>query len=324
MTAKPSPESTASIDLLMAGPLLPDLMADIESRYRVHRWWEIKDQAAFLKTQGPAIRGIVTSGRFGADKALIESLPALETIVSFGVGYDPIDIATAQARNVAVSNTPGVLDDCVADTALALMLAASRRIVEADRFVRAGRWPNEGFGLGRKIGGKRCGVVGLGNIGLQIARRAEAFGMDIAYYNRRQRSDVPANYAYHADVLSLAQASDYLVLAVPGGAQTRHMIDASVLEALGPQGFLINVARGTVVDETALVTALQSKTIAGAGLDVFEFEPQVPAELMSLDQVVMLPHIASGTFETRKAMADLVVENLDAWFSRRELLTRVV
>lgn len=315
---------TQNIDLLMVGPLLPELIQDIGSRYRLHRWWEIEDRAAFVRTHGAAVRGIVTSGRFGADKALIDSLPALEAIVSFGVGYDPIDVDAARARGVVVTNTPGVLDDCVADTALALMLAVSRRIAEADRFVRAGRWPQEGFGLGRKLGGKVCGVAGLGNIGRQIAARAEAFGMEIAYYNRRARSDVPAHYRYVDDVQSLASVSDVLVLAVPGGASTRHLVDAGVLDALGPEGFLINVARGTVVDEAALVQALQRGGIAGAGLDVFEHEPQVPAELMAMDNVVLLPHIASGTVETRRAMADLLIANLDGWFGERQVRTRVV
>lgn len=315
---------TRATELLMVGPLLPELMADIESRYRVHRWWEMKDKAEFLKTQGASVRGIVTSGRFGADKALIEGLPALEGIFSFGVGYDSIDIHAAKARGVVVTNTPGVLDDCVADTAMALMLAVSRRICEADRFVRAGRWPTQGFPVGRKLGGKRCGIAGLGNIGLQIALRVKAFGMDISYYNRKAREDVPADYRYCSDLMSLAQESDFLVLAVPGGAPTRHMVSTAVLNALGAEGILINVARGTVVDEQALVSALQDKRIAGAGLDVFEFEPQVPAALMSMDQVVLLPHIASGTVETREAMAGLVVKNLDAWFTREEVVTRVV
>lgn len=308
----------------MVGPMLPALMADIESRYRVHRWWEIKDQETFLKTQGLTIRGIVTSGRFGATKALIDALPALEGIFSFGVGYDPIDIDAARNRGVVVTNTPGVLDDCVADTALALMLAVSRRICEADRFVRAGHWPTQAFGVGRKLGGKRCGIAGLGNIGLQIAQRAKAFGMDISYYNRKARADVPTDYRYCADLASLAKESDFLVLAVPGGAQTRHMVNAEVLNNLGSEGVLINVARGTVVDEQALVAALQEKRIAGAGLDVFEHEPEVPDALLTMDQVVLLPHIGSGTVETREAMAGLVVKNLDAWFTREEVLTRVV
>jgi len=311
-------------DLLMVGPLLPELTADLESRYRVHRWWESPDPAALLREHGPAIRGIATSGRFGAPRSLIDALPALEGVFSFGVGYDTIDVAAAQARNVLVTNTPGVLDACVADTALALMLAAPRRLAEADRFVRAGRWPQEGFGLGTRMSGKRCGIVGLGNIGLQIARRAEAFDMPILYTSRKPRADAPDRYQYCADVLELAAQSDFLVLAVPGGAATRHLVNAAVLDALGPQGWLINIARGSVVDETALVAALRDGRIAGAGLDVFEHEPATPPALNGMDNVVMLPHIASGTHETRRAMADLMLANLDGWFRDGTTVTRVV
>lgn len=311
-------------DLLMVGPLLPELTADLESRYRVHRLWEADDTAALLREHGAAIRGIATSGRFGAKKELIDALPALEGIFSFGVGYDTIDIAAAKARDVVVTNTPGVLDACVADTALSLMLAVSRRIAEADRFVRAGRWPAEGFGLGSRMSGKRCGIVGLGNIGLQIARRAQAFDMEILYTNRKPRPDAPASYHYCPDIVELASQCDYLVLAVPGGGATRHMVNAQVLDALGPDGWLINIARGTVVDEAALVAALQQKRIAGAGLDVFEHEPATPPELNGMDNVVMLPHIASGTHETRRAMADLMRANLDGWFREGQVQTRVV
>ncbi len=319
-----SPLTAPAADLLMVGPLLPELTADLESRYRIHRWWDAPDQAALLREHGPAIRGIATSGRFGASRTLIDALPALEGVFSFGVGYDTIDVAAAQARNVLVTNTPGVLDACVADTALALMLAASRRIAEADRFVRAGRWPQEGFGLGTRMSGKRCGIVGLGNIGLQIARRAEAFDMPILYTSRNPRADAPAHYRYCANVMELAAESDFLVLAVPGGEPTRHLVNAAVLDALGPHGWLINIARGTVVDETALAAALRERRIAGAGLDVFEHEPATPAEWNALDNVVMLPHIASGTHETRRAMADLMLANLDGWFRDGTTVTRVV
>ncbi len=315
--------STRDIDLLMVGPLAPALIDDIGSRYRLHRLWEAADRAAFLRRHGAAIRGIVTSGRFGADRALIESLPKLEVINSFGVGYDPIDVDAARERNVVVTNTPGVLDECVADTALALMLAVPRRIAEADRYVREGRWPEASFGLGRKVTGKRCGIVGLGNIGRQIAARAEAFAMPVAYCNRSPRPDAPERYRYYADPAELAANSDFLVLALPGGAHTRHLVDARVLKALGSQGYLINVARGTVVDEQALVSALQHGEIAGAGLDVFEHEPQVPQALIDSDRTVLLPHIGSGTAETRDAMGDLLLANLDGWFSSRTVRTAV-
>lgn len=310
-------------ELWMVGPLAPDLIASIEGRYHIHRGWTIDDAPAYLREHGSRIRGIATSGRFGASRELIAALPELEAIISYGVGYDSIDVDAAREHGAVVSNTPGVLDACVADTALALLLAVSRRICEADRFVRADAWRSSGFGLGRSIGGKRCGIIGLGNIGRQIAARAEAFGMEIRYTNRRARADLPAHYQYHPDALSLAQDSDYLVLAVPGGASTHHLVNAEVLRALGPDGYLINVARGTVVDEPALVEALQTGAIAGAGLDVFEHEPEVPRALYTMEQVVLLPHIASGTRETRQAMADLFVANLDGWFQNRRLATPV-
>jgi lactate dehydrogenase-like 2-hydroxyacid dehydrogenase len=310
-------------ELLMVGPLLPELAARMQARYRVHRWWEVGDTAGFLARHGAGIRGIATSGRFGATRELIEALPNLEVIVSFGVGYDPIDMEAARARDVVVTNTPGVLDDCVADTALALMLGVSRRVCELDRFVRAGRWLEASPPLGRKLGGRRCGILGLGNIGRQIARRAEAFGMDIAYHNRQPRRDVPAHYRYCGDVLALARESDILVLSLPGGADTRQLVDARVLDALGPEGVLINVSRGSVVDQAALIRALQEKRLAGAGLDVYENEPEVPPELCAMDQVVLLPHVGSSTMETRQAMSDLVMANLDGWFERRRPLTPV-
>jgi lactate dehydrogenase-like 2-hydroxyacid dehydrogenase len=328
-SSSPTPFATTSAgagerpEILMVGPLLPALEQRMQQRYGIHRWWEAPDPARLLAEHGGRVRGIVTSGRFGATRELIEALPALEIIVSFGVGYDPIDMDAARARDVVVTNTPGVLDDCVADTALALMLSVSRRICELDRFVRAGRWRQAAPGLGRKLGGRCCGILGLGNIGRQIARRAEAFGMDIAYHNRQPRPDVPPHYRYCADPASLARASDIMVLALPGGAHTRHMVDAHVLHALGPEGILVNVARGSVVDEAALVQALSAGRLAGAGLDVYEHEPDVPADLCAMDQVVLLPHIGSSTVETRQAMSDLFMANLDGWFERRRPLTPV-
>ena len=315
--------ATDPIDLLMVGPMPASITTHVDRHYRLHRWWELKDQAEFLQTHGKSVRGIVTSGRHGASRELIESLPNLGAIISQGVGVDTIDLDAAKARNIVVTNTPNVLNACVADTALALILNVSRRFCEADRFVRDGRWPNESFPLTIKPSGKRCGIVGLGNIGLQVAKRAEAFDMSIAYYNRRPRNDVPDHYRYYDDLISLAQDSDFLVVVVPGGGQTRHLIDEAVLNALGANGYLINVARGSVVDEPALVQALRDGRIAGAGLDVFEHEPQVPPPLLEMNQVVVFPHLASGTQETRQAMADLTLSNLEGWFKRQQVLTPV-
>lgn len=316
--------ATDRIDVLMVGPLPPAIIDHVDRHYRLHRWWEIDDQAGFLQTQGQTVRGMVTSGRYGASRALIESLPHLELIASQGVGVDPIDIPAAHARGVVVTNTPGVLNACVADTALALMLNVSRRFCQADRFVREGRWLDGAFPLTTRPSGKRCGIVGLGNIGLQVAKRAEAFDMSVGYYNRRARSDVPDRYRYYDDVIALAEDSDFLVVVVPGGVDTRHLIDDAVLDALGPKGYLINVARGSVVDESALVRALQDGRLAGAGLDVFEHEPEVPQALLEMEQVVVYPHLASGTQETRQAMAELVLRNLDGWFAQRQVLTEVM
>lgn len=316
--------ATDLIDILMVGSMPPAVTEHVSRHYRVHRWWELTDQAGFLQTQGQHIRGIVTSGRHGATREMIDSLPRLEVISSQGVGYDTINIDAAKSRGVVVTNTPGVLNDCVADTALSLILNVSRRLCLADRFVREGRWPNEAFPLATKPSGQRCGIVGLGNIGLQVAKRAEAFDMSIAYYNRRQRDDVPAHYRYYNDLIQLAADVDFLVVVVPGGSDTRHLINDAVFNALGPRGYLINVARGSVVDETALVQALEDGRIAGAGLDVFEHEPQVPQALMHMDQVVLYPHLASGTHETRQAMSNLVINNLDSWFQQGKVLTRVV
>ncbi|MBJ7265084.1 MAG: 2-hydroxyacid dehydrogenase [Burkholderiaceae bacterium] len=318
---------TTQIDLLMIGPSpVPEMITDLDSRYRLHKWWEVAeaDRPAFLAEQGQSIRGVVTSGVFGVRGELIADLPKLEIINSFGVGYDAIDIDTAQRRKVRVTNTPEVLDECVADTALALLLAVTRRVVEADRFVRNGLWLQKRFGVGTKVSGKRVGIAGLGNIGRQIAQRAEAFGMRVAYSNRKPRTDAPAHYDYFASVAELATHCDFLVLAVPGGAATKHLVNAEVLRNLGPEGYLINIARGTVVDELALIEALQTGAIAGAGLDVFEYEPKVPDALTTLSNVVLLPHVGSGTHETRQAMADLTIANIDAWFKEGRTITQVV
>ncbi|GGJ93461.1 2-hydroxyacid dehydrogenase [Pseudomonas matsuisoli] len=307
--------------LLMMGQLLPALVERIEQTYDVHRFWEVQDKTAWLKANADKIDGIATSGVFGAKKELIDALPKLKAIISFGVGYDSIDIGAARDRGVIVTNTPGVLDNCVADTAFSILLALGRRVCEADRFVRAGQWPQGRFPLSGSIGGKVCGIVGLGNIGRAIAKRAEAFGMTIAYHNRSRRNDV--DYTYHETLEGLLEASDYAVLVVPGGGSTDHLIGAEQLKALGPKGYLVNIARGSVVDQDALIGALKDGTIAGAALDVFADEPNVPADLMGMDNVVLTPHIGSGTHETRQAMADLFYDNLEGVFRRGEAVTQV-
>lgn len=269
------------------------------------------DRAGFLREHGARFTGVVTSAFAGADGALIAALPSLQVISNFGVGVDRIDLAAAKARGIAVGHTPDVLNDCVADTAMGLMLDVARRSMEADRYVRAGQWVANGgksIGLGRKVSGARLGIVGLGRIGQTIARRAGGFDMEVRYHSRRPVPDAP--WAYEPSLLALASWCDFLIVIVAGGAATRHLVNAEVLQALGPRGFLVNVARGSVVDEAALVDALRNKVIAGAGLDVFENEPHVPEALFALDNVVLLPHIASNTEETREAMGLLTLDNL--------------
>jgi lactate dehydrogenase-like 2-hydroxyacid dehydrogenase len=238
-----------------------------------------------------------------------------------GVGYDGVDVAAAKARGVMVTHTPNVLNDDVADLAISLMLCAARQLPAADRFVRSGQWLKGPMPLARKMSGARLGLVGMGRIGQAIAQRAQAFGMQIAYHTRSPKAGVP--YAYHADLLSLARDSDFLVLITPGGAGTRHLVNAQVLQALGPKGFLVNVARGSVVDEAALIEALEGGVIGGAALDVFEDEPRVPQRLIDLPQVVLVPHIGSATGQTRQAMADLAFGNLREHFAGRPVLTPV-
>ena len=249
-------------------------------------------------------------------------LPSLEMVSIMGVGYDGVDVATALTRSVVVTHTPNVLNDEVADLAIGLMLSVARRIPQADQYVRSGRWATEGaMPLARKVSGARLGIVGLGRIGQAIADRAAAFGMSIAYTARSAKPGLA--YQFYASALALAAEVDFLVVITPGGAGTFHMINAEVLKALGSKGYLINVARGSVVDEAALVDALQKGVIAGAGLDVFEKEPHPLEALRKLDNVVLTPHMASATRETRQAMADLAVANLQAHFAGRPALSPV-
>lgn len=312
--------------VLIRGPHLPERLLDnVERQFTTFRLWEAADPEAFLTQQGAEIDAILTSGNpvMGAPADLIARLPNLKVICSNGVGYDSIDIAAAEARGVVVTNTPAVLNACVADLGMALLLDVARRISEADRYTRAGKWLTQGrFAPATKVGGKVCGIVGLGSIGQDLARRAAAFDMDIHYYNPRSRPEVP--WTRHDSLLSLAQQADFLVLTLPGGAHTRHLINAEVLQALGPAGYLINIARGSVVDERALIEALDNGVIAGAALDVFEQEPAIPAALLQRDNLVVTPHIASNTHETSQAMADLVYENLLAFAQGEAVLTRVV
>ena len=307
-------------DVLTVARLPPFLMQPLQAAYAVHDRLHETDPAAFAAV-APRIRAILASGESVVGAGLIAQLPALEIISVMGVGYDGIDVAAAKARGVVVTHTPGVLNDDVADLAIALMLAWARQVARADRFVRAGQWPAGPLPFGHKVSGARLGIVGMGRIGKAIAQRAAAFGMHIAYTARSAKADVPHRFLPTA--AALAAQSDFLVVITPGGAGTRKLIDAQVLAALGPQGCLVNVARGSVVDETALIAALQAGTIAGAALDVFENEPNVPQALREMDNVVLTPHIGSSTAQTRRAMADLAFDNLNAQLTGQALLTPV-
>ena len=307
--------------LLQALPLLPWLERQLAERYTVQRLPAPgPEREAFLREHGAGFEGLVTSAAHGASAALINALPRLRVISSFGVGLDQLDLAAAAQRGIPVGYTPDVLNDCVADLAFGLLLAVGRRIPEGDRFVRASRWsaqPPTPFPLGRRVSGAKLGIVGLGRIGRTIAQRASGFDMEVRYHSRRPVEGVA--WQHEPQLQELARWSDFLVVITAGGPETRHLVDEAVLEALGPKGFLVNVARGTVIDEKALVRALQEKRIGGAALDVFEREPHVPPELFTLDNVVLVPHIASATVQTREAMAQRVVDNLDAFFAGREL-----
>ena len=307
-------------EVLVVARLWPPMMESLHGAFRVHDRVHETEPAAF-SAAAPRIRAISASGESKVTRELMEKLPALEIISVFGVGYDGIDVAAARERGIQVTNTPDVLNDEVADLAMGLVLAVSRRIPQADRFVREGKWAKGPMPLARKVSGARLGIVGLGRIGKAIARRAEAFGMNIAYTARSEKAGVAYRYLPSAE--ALAAEVDFLVVITPGGAGTRKLIDMKVLRALGKEGYLVNVARGSVVDEAALVEALQSGTIAGAGLDVFESEPNVPPELLGLDNVVLTPHVGSATWQTRRAMRDLAFGNLEAHFAGRPLLSPV-
>jgi hydroxypyruvate reductase len=313
MTAKP--------DVLMVAPMFPAAMEAIEREFSTYKLWQAPDRKALVASIAERVRGIATTGTIGAKADLIEALPKLEIIACFGVGYDGVDAEAARRRGVIVTNTPDVLTDCVADLTLSLLLAVARRICAADRYVRAGRWRQGPMPLATKVGGKTCGIVGLGRIGSAVAKRAQAFGMNIAYHGPH-RKNLP--YPYYTSLTELARDADFLVITTPGGPETRHLVSAEVIDALGPEGTLINVARGSVVDEAALVGALASGRLGAAGLDVYEHEPRLPDALLTMDNVVLLPHIGSATRETRAAMGELTVANLRAHFAGQPVLTRVV
>jgi lactate dehydrogenase-like 2-hydroxyacid dehydrogenase len=309
-------------DVLVVHRLMPHVMEALHSAYQCHHLWKAEDRGRLLAEVGPRIRGIATSSFVGADAALMDACPSLEIVSSFGVGYDTVDVAHAKKRGVIVTNTPDVLNDEVANTAVALLLAVARRIVAYDRYVRQGRWEREGDPpLTTGLAGKRIGMLGFGRIGQEIAKKLAVFHCEVVYHARSEKPEQP--YRYYPDLVAMARECLALIVIVPGGSATRCIVGREVMDALGPEGILINVARGSCVDEAALVAALQEGRLGAAGLDVFENEPHVPEALFAMDQVVLLPHQGSATVETRKAMGDLVVDNLAAHFAGKPPLTPV-
>lgn len=309
-------------DVLVIGELAPRVMAALEEGYTVHKYWLAEDKKGFVSELADRVTGIATTGHYGASADLIAALPNLKIISCYGVGVDAIDLDAARDHGVIVTNTPDVLTDEVANLAVALVLAVSREMVAADRYIRRGDWVAKGnYPLTRSIRGRRAGVIGLGRIGMDIARKLEVFGMEIAWHGPREKPDAP--YPYFSDARALAEWADYLVVACPGGPSTNRIVDEAVLRALGPEGTLINISRGSCVDEAALITCLSEGALGWAGLDVFEDEPRVPDPLIVSDRTVLQPHAGSATVDTRNAMGDLVIENLALFYAGKPVRTPV-
>jgi len=310
----------AQPDLIVTAPLPPFLYDPLKAGYRCHDYYQASHKPGLLAAEGPRIRGLVQGGGTVTPTPLLDALPKLEIISVFGVGYDGVPVDYCRGRGIKVSNTPDVLTDDVADVAVALIMMTGRGFARHERFVRSGEWEKRGPDLTMKLAGRHVGILGLGRIGKAIAARVSAMGMQVAYTGRKPQS---VAYRFFPDLKSLAADSDFLVVACPGGAATRHLVNAEVLAALGKKGTVVNIARGSIIDEPALVKALQDGTIKGAGLDVFADEPHVPAPLLGMDQVVLLPHVGSATHETRKAMGDLCKANIDSWFAEKKVLTLI-
>jgi hydroxypyruvate reductase len=309
-----------SVEIAVIGAQRPFVLEELEREFTVHRVWEAADKVAALAPVAARVRGVVTHAMAGLSKGLIQALPNLEICAIMGVGLETTDLAAARERGIVVTTTPVLYDD-VADLGVILALCACRRIVEADRFVRAGRWLQGRIEPAHKFSGKRAGILGLGRIGTALAPRLQAFGLRIGYYDPLPKPGVPYQ-AYHSAV-ALAQNSDILFLCAAGGPGRGHIVTAEVLDALGPEGIFINIARGWLVDEAALVRALSEGRLGAAGLDVFEHEPQVPQALLGLDNVVLTPHIASNTEETIRVMGECVLDNVRSWFAGKGAVTPV-
>ncbi len=308
-----------TIEIIQTHPLLASCEQALAERYTVHKLHEIADKDGWLADNGARIRAHAGAG---VQADLMDKLPNLEIIASFGVGYDNIDIAGAKARNIRVTNTPDVLNDAVAELTVGLMISLARRIPQSDQFVRQGKWPGGNFGLFSELTGKTVGILGLGRIGKEIATRLQAMKMRVVYHGRSQQQNTP--YIYYDSLEDMARDSDWLVVIAPGGKGTEGIVSRKVLEALGPNGAIVNVARGTLIDEPAMVELLRNGGLGGAALDVFEKEPQVPEALLGLDNVVLSPHQGSATHQTRDAMGALLVANLDRHFAGEPLISAVV
>jgi len=308
-------------ELLITSPMMPMIEEQLDRHFTVERLYKAADKEKLLAEFGPRVQALGATPGLKVDAALMQKLPALEIIGSFGVGYDAVDAKWAGEHGITVTNTPDVLNEEVADTALGLLLATVRQLPQADRYVRAGKWLERPFPLTVTLQDRTVGVVGMGRIGKAIAKRLEAFNTPIVYHSRNKAEGV--SYKHYPDLKAMARDADVLIVITPGGAATRHMVNREVLEALGPNGIVINVARGSVIDEQALIEALQNKTILSAGLDVFEDEPKVPQALIDMEHVVLLPHVGSASVHCRNLMGQLVVDNLVAWAAGQPPLTPV-
>jgi lactate dehydrogenase-like 2-hydroxyacid dehydrogenase len=308
-------------ELLIASPMMPMIEEQLDKHFTVERLYKAPDKEKLLAEFGPKVRALGATPGSKIDATLMGKLPKLEIVGSFGVGYDSVDAKWAGEHGIVVTNTPDVLNEEVADTALGLLLATIRQFPQADRYVRAGKWIEKPFPLTVTLQDRTIGVVGMGRIGKAIAKRLEAFNAPVVYHSRNKADGV--SYKHYPDLKQMAKDVDVLIVITPGGAATKHLINKEVLEALGPNGIVINVARGSVIDEKALIDALRDKKILSAGLDVFEDEPKVPQGLIDMDHVVLLPHVGSASVHCRNLMGQLVVDNLIAWASGKPPLTPV-
>lgn len=312
----------AKPEILLMGAYPEWDLADLEQRYVVHKLYAAEDRGAFMKQHSASIRAIATRGELGASAELMKSLPKLEIVSCYGVGTDAIDLVHAKANGIRVTNTPDVLTADVADLGVALLLAAARKVPQGDAYVRNGSWSRGNMGLVTRVCGKKVGIVGMGRVGAAVAKRLSAFDCQIGYFDVAARTDLP--YSFVADLTELARESEFLIVTLAGGESTKRIVNAEVLEALGENGILVNISRGSTVDEEALLRTLERHAIKAAGLDVFMNEPNIDKRFLALDNVVLQPHHASGTVETRQAMGQLVRDNLAAHFSNAPLLTPVV